>query len=114
MSAPTAVRNAAAVTPGLRLTRRGRALLVLVVAAVLLTAFSLGRTGSQAAPVLGAAGAAAPTSTTVQPGESLWTVAQRIAPAHDTRQVVAQIQRLNDLDSATLQVGQLLLLPTSV
>ena len=50
----------------------------------------------------------------VQPGDSLWTVAQRIAPEHDTREVVAQIQRLNDLDGATLQVGQLLLLPTSV
>jgi LysM repeat protein len=114
MSAPTAARNAVVVAPAVRLTRRGRALLVLVVAAVLLTAFSLGRTGSQAADVLGAPGAAAPSSTTVQPGDSLWTVAQRIAPEHDTREVVAQIQRLNDLDSATLQVGQLLLLPTSV
>ena len=113
MSAPTAARNAVAVAPGLRLTRRGRALLVLVLAAVLLAAFSLGRTGPQAVDVHGSAGAAAPTSTTVQPGDSLWTVAQRIAPEHDTREVVAQIQRLNDLDSATLLVGQLLLLPTS-
>lgn len=114
MSAPTVARNAAAPAPAVRLTRRGRALLVLLLAAVLLSAFSLGRTGSQAASVLGSAGAAAPNSTTVQPGDSLWTVAQRIAPQHDTRQVVAQIQRLNDLDTATLQVGQLLLLPTSV
>ncbi len=114
MSAPTAARNAVTVAPGVRLTRRGRALLVLVLAVVLLSAFSLGRAGSQAADVAGAAGAAAPTSTTVQPGDSLWTVAERIAPAHDTREVIAQIQRLNDLDTATLQVGQLLLLPTAV
>lgn len=114
MSAPTVARNAAAPAPAVRLTRRGRALLVLLLAAVLLSAFSLGRTGSEAASVLGSAGAAAPTSTTVQPGDSLWSVAQRIAPEHDTREVVAQIQRLNDLDTPTLQVGQLLLLPTAV
>ncbi len=113
MSAPTAVRNAVAVTPGLRLTRRGRALLVLVLAVVLLSAFSLGRAGSQAADQAGGGGAASPASTTVQPGESLWSVAERIAPDNDTRQVVAQIRRLNDLSGSQLQVGQQLLLPVA-
>jgi hypothetical protein len=99
--------------PGaVRLTRRGRALLVLLLAGLLLAAFSLGQQDTQAASVLGDSGAAAPAVTTVQPGESLWSVARRIAPDNDPREVIAQIRRLNDLESTQLQVGQHLLLPT--
>ncbi len=49
----------------------------------------------------------------MQPGDSLWSVAQRIAPQNDPREVIAQIRRLNDLEGSELQVGQQLLLPTS-
>ena len=106
------MRTTASAAPGpLRLTRRGRALLVLMIALLLLVAFSLGQQATQAADVAGNAGSAPLEQTTVQPGESLWSVAQRIAPDNDPREVVAQIQRLNDLDSAQLQVGQQLLLP---
>ena len=110
-----AYRSATPVTaPSVRLTRRGRAVLVLLAAALLLTAFSLGRTASEAADARGGvASAPAPTQTTVQAGESLWSVAQRIAPDNDPREVIAQIQRLNDLDGAHLAVGQQLLLPTA-
>ena len=95
-----------------RLTRRGRAVLVLLLAGLLLGAFSLGQQDSQAASVGTGGGAAAPAVTTVQPGESLWSVAKRIAPENDPREVIAQIRRLNDLETAELQVGQHLLLPT--
>lgn len=96
-----------------RLTRRGRAVLVLLLAALLLAVFSVGQRDTQAASVGAGSGAAAPAATTVQPGESLWSLAQRIAPDNDPREVIAQIRRLNDLDSADLQVGQHLLLPTA-
>ncbi len=109
MTATTSNRHAGPV----RLTRRGRATLVLLLAAVLLGAFSLGRTASQAADVAGDSGAPQLQQTTVQPGESLWAVAQRIAPDNDPRDVVAQIRRLNDLRSAQLRVGQQLLLPVA-
>jgi LysM repeat protein len=86
-------------------------LAVLLFAAVLLGAFSLGRTASQAA---------APTSpavvvehTTVEAGDSLWSVARRVAPENDPREVVEQIRRLNDLPGAQIQVGQQLLLPVA-
>lgn len=98
----------AAVGP-LRLTRRGRGLLLIGLVALLLGAFSLGRVGSQAAttvpvqPVL--------QQTTVHEGESLWSVARRVAPGTDPREVVPQLRRLNHLDGAELQVGQQLLLP---
>ena len=51
--------------------------------------------------------------TTVQPGDTLWSVAQRIAPDNDPREVVAQIRRINHLHTSALQAGQLLLLPTA-
>ncbi|MEX2290417.1 MAG: LysM peptidoglycan-binding domain-containing protein [Mycobacteriales bacterium] len=97
----------------LRLTRRGRALLVLLLAGLLLAAFSLGSQASQASDVVAGGVDDRFEQTTVQPGESLWSVAQRIAPDHDPREVVTQIRRLNDLSSSQLQVGQHLLLPTA-
>ena len=94
-----------------RLTRRGRTLLVLLLAGLLLAAFSLGQQDTQAASVVGAQ--AELQSVTVQPGESLWSVARRIAPDNDPREVIAQIRRLNDLESSSLQAGQHLLLPVA-
>lgn len=97
----------------LRLTRRGRLLLVLALAALLLAAFSLGSQATQAAGVAGQGAGPQLEQTTVQPGESLWSVAQRIAPDNDPREVIAQIQRLNGLRTAELQAGQQLLLPVA-
>ena len=93
----------------LRLTRRGRLLLLLLCAGLLLLAVSVGRAGSQAATATGTGPALQ--QTTVQPGETLWTVARRIAPQNDTRAVVEQIRRINHLPSSTLRAGQQLLLP---
>ncbi len=96
------------------LTRRGRLALVALIVAVLFGAFSLGRSAAEAAPEPQASQAPPVVQlTTVQPGESLWTLAQRIAPDNDTREVVAQIRRLNDLSSSRLQVGQQLVLPVA-
>jgi Tfp pilus assembly protein FimV len=95
----------------LRLTRRGKVVLLGLLALLLLVAVSVGRTGSQAATVTETGTALQ--QTTVQPGDTLWSVAQRIAPDNDPRQVVAQIRRINHLHSSSLQAGQLLLLPTA-
>ena len=98
--------------PGrLRLTPRGRAVLVVLAALLLFVAVSAGRNGSQAATVT----ENGPTlqQTTVQPGDPLWSVAQRIAPDNDPREIIAQIRRINHLHTSTLQAGQQLLLPTA-
>ena len=94
-----------------RLTRRGRAVLVLLLVGLLLSAFALGSQATQASDVAGHGADPQLEQTTVQPGESLWSVAQRIAPDNDPREVVSQIRRLNGLTSSQLQVGQHLLLP---
>ena len=113
MSATTSARRTPATAPATHLTRRGRVLAVLVFAAVLLGAFSLGRTASEAAAPTTSASAVQVEHTTVQPGDSLWSVARRVAPENDPREVVEQIRRLNDLSSADIQVGQQLLLPVA-
>jgi hypothetical protein len=95
---------------GLRLTRRGRAVLLLALVVLLLAAFSLGRVGSQAAP-RGARQAAPLAQTTVHQGETLWSVARRVAPGTDPRAVVRRLQELNHLDGAGVRAGQQLLLP---
>ena len=98
--------------PGrLRLTRRGKAVVLIVSALLLLVAISAGRTGSQAATMTEVGPQLQ--QTTVQPGDTLWSVAQRIAPDNDPREVVAQIRRINQLHTSALQAGQLLLLPTA-
>lgn len=94
-----------------RLTRRGRAVVLCALVTLLLAAFSLGRVGSQAAPR--GTKAAGLSQIVVQPGESLWTIAKRVAPGHDPRAVIDQIADLNDLDSGAVQAGQLLLIPSS-
>ena len=99
-------------TPQVHLTRRGRTLVLLALVAVLFAAFSLGRANSQAAPTAGEAPVSAE-QITVQPGESLWAVARRIAPQNDPREVIGQIRRLNRLQDSQLQAGQQLLLPVS-
>jgi LysM repeat protein len=95
-----------------RLTRRGRVLLLALLVAVLFGAFSLGRSASQAAPP-SAAGATELQRVTVQPGDSLWVIAQQVAPEHDPRDVVAEIRDLNDLTSVELRAGQQLVLPVA-
>lgn len=110
MSATTSTSHTPAAP--LRLTRRGRVLLLAVLVAVLFGAFSVGRAATEAAPVAGE-GAPAAQLTVVQPGESLWGLARRIAPDNDPRAVIAQIRRLNDLTTSQLQPGQQLLLPVA-
>jgi nucleoid-associated protein YgaU len=50
----------------------------------------------------------------VTSGETLWAIASQVAEeGADLRPVVSRIQRMNGLDGATIQPGQVLLLPAS-
>jgi LysM repeat protein len=103
-----------AVRSRLRLTKRGRAVLTTLAAIpVALFAISL---------VLGSGGAAAEVDApsnvglsylTVADGESLWRIAESIAPASDPREVISEIMRLNGLEDSTVTPGQRLALPAS-
>jgi len=94
-----------------RLTARGR---IVAVALFLLLAFG----AISAASALHSASQAGTTPTgsatryiTVQPGQTLWQIAQRVAPGDDPRDTVDRIRSLNGLDTAPVQAGQRLVVP---
>jgi hypothetical protein len=92
----------------LRLTRRGR--LVTAAATLLIAVLALVGVVSRAGALreTAAVPASAPEQVVVAPGETLWSIAERVAPDRDPRTVVAGIQRLNDLPTADVRAGQLL------
>lgn len=94
----------------LRLTRRGRLVVVLVCAVVVL---ALSAAGSHVA-----SGAASTPpgqvheTMIVQPGQTLWTIAQELGIERDVREVIHDIEELNGLPSARIRAGQRLIVPT--
>jgi hypothetical protein len=103
--------------PPLRLTRRGRIVLI-GIPLVLLAALLLSLAGFFNAPAKASDSvadlAATPTVTvTVQPGESLWGIAASVAPERDPRDVVADIVQLNNLPAGAVFPGQQLFVPAS-
>lgn len=110
-------RGAPAKPAPLRLTRRGR-IVFIGVPLILLAALVLSLSGFLNAPAKAAESAAGlsltPTvSVTVQPGESLWAIAETIAPDRDPRDVVADIIELNGPEAARVVPGQALFIPSS-
>ena len=101
--------------PRLRLTRRGRIVLI-GLPLVLLVAVILSLTGLLNSPAKAADNASGlmvtPTvSVTVQPGESLWAIAGQVDPDRDPRDVIADIVQLNDLQAGKVMPGQELFVP---
>ncbi len=97
----------------LRITRRGRTVLSVLVAvplAVAAATFGLGAAGASAGTHSGSVSTFQ--YVTVDPGESLWQLAQSVAPSADPRDVIADILTLNNLSSAAVQPGQRLAIPT--
>ncbi|MEO6500706.1 MAG: LysM peptidoglycan-binding domain-containing protein [Jatrophihabitantaceae bacterium] len=90
----------------LRLTRRGVVAIALGVAAVgglLLLVAHLSASSPTAAAVLPPGGVV-----TVQPGDTLWSIAGQVAPDRDPRGVVERIRESNHLTSVSLIPGQTL------
>lgn len=102
--------------PPLRLTRRGRIVLI-GIPLVILAAILLSLAGFLNAPAKAAESAAdlsvTPTvSVTVQAGQSLWAIAGAVAPERDPRDVIADIVQLNNLSAGGVVPGQQLFVPT--
>lgn len=96
--------------PRLRITDRGRVLLAALLAIPLAIGIAaigagLGANATDSDPV-------ALHYVTVQSGDSLWSIANRVAPKADPRDAVAELERVNGLDSAVLQPGQRLAIPS--
>lgn len=98
----------------LRMTRRGRVVLGVLLAIVVSTIVALSFfAGSSSALASGEQerGSVQFATVAAMPGDSLWTLASRIAPEEDPRDVIADIKLLNRLESSDLLVGQELAIP---
>lgn len=97
--------SAESVAAPLRLTRRGVLVLALAVAAL---AVGLVVIAWRCAPSAVAGRSAQPETVTVHDGDTLWSIATRLAPDRDPRAEVADLQRHNKLVGVGLTAGQVL------
>ena len=98
-----------------RLTRRGRlARSGILVGLLLLLCLSAVRLVGEGRALAGNSVPLPPVSTqsaVVEQGDSLWLIAERMAPEADPREVVMRIRELNGMRSNLIQPGQVLLIP---
>ena len=95
----------------LRLTRRGRAVLMALIALPIVVGALVFALNGGVAAATGEQNHATFQYVTVQPGDSLWSVAERLAPNADPRNVIADLVSLNGLESAVVTPGQQLAVP---
>lgn len=102
-------------TTRLRITARGRRVVAFLVALPLAIALGVAIVGGGSALASGEAGA--PTGSfaevTVMSGDTLWSIAEDLAPAADPRDVVAEITRLNALSGGNVTAGQRIAIPAA-
>jgi len=107
MSLTTLNSSAQATSAPLRITRRGRVVVAALIALpVLVMSLLFATPGAQAGAEDGSV-----ELYTVLSGESLWDIAEDIAPDQDPRVVIDRLLRANGLNSAGLQPGQQLIIP---
>lgn len=97
----------------LRLTRRGRRVVAFLASlpAVIALTIAMISGGGALASGENSAPAAEFATVTIFPGDTLWSLAEEVAPTADPRDVVDAIMRLNALASAQLEAGQTLAIP---
>jgi hypothetical protein len=93
----------------LRITARGRAVLLSLIALPLVAIAIVVGIGAGAAN--GTDSSTPLTKVTVVGGQTLWGLAHEIAPNADPRDVVANIMSVNQLTSADIQPGERLSIP---
>ncbi len=109
----TAVSPSASVpTTRLRLTRRGRVVITTLAAVPLVIGAFLFALNSGGALATGSSAHTTFEYVTVQSGQSLWGIAEKVAPSADPRDVIADIISLNQLQSAVVTPGQRIAIPS--
>jgi LysM domain len=95
---------------GLRLTRRGRVVLV-VLLALLAAVLALGIDAAGSMASTDSSTATQYETVIVQPGDTLWELARDLAPGDDPRETVQRLLDLNGLSSPVIVPGQELAVP---
>jgi LysM repeat protein len=111
----SATPDSAATTGRLRITARGRAVLAAAVALpiILVLGFFAMFSGGSAVATGSTAGAEFD-YLTVKAGQSLWVIAETLAPEADPRDVIAEIMSLNQLSESAVQPGQRIAVPADL
>lgn len=105
---PTSARP----TTRLRLTARGRAVMLGLASVPLAIGIAFAALSGGSAVASGADAPAVSVETvTVMPGDTLWSIASMVAPEVDPRDVIGEISRMNLLHGGELQIGQELAIP---
>ena len=110
MFAPVPTARRTPVRSQVRLTQRGR---LVVVAVALLIAFAIGVfvTAAGSVATLEPGTPEATRLVQVGSGETLWGIASELAENGEVRAMMQRIERLNALDTTVLQAGQRLVVP---
>ena len=102
------------VMPRLRLTQRGRAVLTFLAATPLVIAalvFAINGGGATAS----LEGSDVPFEyVTVEAGQSMWQLAEELAPRSDPRDVIEQLVQFNQLSGSDISAGQQLAIPAGL
>jgi LysM domain-containing protein len=104
--------RAAGPRPMVRLTRRGR---LVIIAAALVVAFAIGVFVTAAGSVATQSSGTPEATRIVQvgSGDTLWEIAADLADDGEVRAMMDKIERLNALETTALQAGQRLVVPAS-
>lgn len=95
----------------IHLTQRGRVVFTSLAAAPLIALAAWAGISAMPAVATSSSSSVVFEYATVESGQSLWQLAASIAPESDPRDVIADIMRLNQLDSSTVSPGQRLAIP---
>ena len=98
-------------TVRLRITRRGRVVVTLLLAAPLIVVAALFGPGAVGAVAGTQSSGAQFEHVTVSSGQSLWQIAEKVAPNADPRDVVSDIVDLNGLSGSVVVPGERLAIP---
>ncbi|WP_437582180.1 hypothetical protein ACSAGD_07950 [Paramicrobacterium sp. CJ85] len=99
-------------TVRLRLTARGRGVVTALATIPFVAALAFGSFHASSASASDTSADATFEYVTMLHGESLWQLAERIAPSADPRDVVAEIMQLNQLETSSIGAGERLAIPS--
>jgi hypothetical protein len=114
MSAITITNQGFAANPsGISLNRRGRLARTVVVLSLAIVLGSVVSAKAGAGTEAAATKAYSFITVTVAPGDTVWSLANRVAASGDVRSLVSEIITVNSLASVDLTAGQKLRIPLS-
>jgi hypothetical protein len=107
-----ALAPSSSASSSVQLTRRGRLVILIALVGVGI-GLMLALTGGFGPATAGSSPSGPATRTVVvQPGQTLWSIAEQVAPNADRRDTIARIVELNALSNSSVSAGARIAVPT--